>query len=210
MVVELVGGCSHNRIGLAPWLRVAGAVKLCLDAPTDSLFRPANTFAATLGRSPGHNQRPSERRPGQTALKACGSLSGPVAYIATNTASSAGVSYSRRDLTTAAEHSTSTRDDVRISPQRSSTMHPPDRCSWLPEGMVGLQYPPTEQLRTRTLVWAQMEKGRRRRMVVDVKGHPAWWHSTQPDSNSGRAHGCAPARGSCRAGLPWGNLGVTA
>ncbi|KAI7780284.1 hypothetical protein LA080_016254 [Diaporthe eres] len=42
--------------GLAwPWLHIAGAVKLCLDARTDSLFRRANTLATNLGRSPGHN-----------------------------------------------------------------------------------------------------------------------------------------------------------
>lgn len=48
----------QNRTGLAwAWLRLAGAVKLCLDDPTDSLFPRANILAANLGRPPDHSHR---------------------------------------------------------------------------------------------------------------------------------------------------------
>lgn len=57
MAAELVLEVAATT-GLAwPWLHLAGAVKLCLDAPTDSLFPCANILAANVGRSPDQNHR---------------------------------------------------------------------------------------------------------------------------------------------------------
>lgn len=63
MAAELVGCCSHTRIGMAltPFGPGRQALPRRQDASADGLFQPANILASNLGRSQDHTSGSGRR-----------------------------------------------------------------------------------------------------------------------------------------------------